>query len=197
MGVQLEALGIRRNWHESESKLIMIEMTVESVRINLATQQRVVILKSTQQERYLLIWIAHPEAFAIAVELQGTTSTRPLTHDLLKNVITDLGAKITSIVISDLIDEIYYARIVLDVNGKHVEVDSRPSDAIALAVRTKTSIYVEESVLDRAGVVLEQNEEQPGSTSKTDDQAESEEDNLDAYRDFINSLDVLDEFGND
>ncbi|HEX4203066.1 MAG TPA: bifunctional nuclease family protein [Ktedonobacteraceae bacterium] len=175
----------------------MIEMTVESVRINLATQQRVVILKSTQQERYLLIWIAHPEAFAIAVELQGTTSTRPLTHDLLKNVITDLGAKITSIVISDLIDEIYYARIVLDVNGKHVEVDSRPSDAIALAVRTKTSIYVEESVLDRAGVVLEQNEEQPGSTSKTDDQAESEEDNLDAYRDFINSLDVLDEFGND
>jgi bifunctional DNase/RNase len=175
----------------------MIEMTVESVRINLATQQRVVILKSTKQERYLFIWIAHPEAYAIAVELQGTTSPRPLTHDLLKNVITELGAKIVSIVISDLIDEIYYARIVLDVAGRHVEVDSRPSDAIALAVRAKTPIYVEESVLDRAGVALEQGEEQQPQRSKSESKQETEPDNLDAYRDFINSLDALDEFGKD
>lgn len=175
----------------------MIEMTVESVRINLATQQRVVILKSTKQERYLFIWIAHPEAYAIAVELQGTTSPRPLTHDLLKNVITELGAKIVSIVISDLIDEIYYARIVLDVAGRHVEVDSRPSDAIALAVRAKTPIYVEESVLDRAGVALEQGEEQQPQRSKSEAKQEAEPDNLDAYRDFINSLDALDEFGKD
>src|SRR5512135_1640366 len=139
----------------------MIEMTVESVRINLATQQRVVILKSTRQERYLFIWIAHPEAYAIAVELQGTTSPRPLTHDLLKNVITELGAKIVSVVISDLIDEIYYARIVLDVAGRHVEIDSRPSDAIALAVRAKTPIFVEKSLLDRAGVALKQSNEPP------------------------------------
>jgi bifunctional DNase/RNase len=175
----------------------MIEMTVESVRINLATQQRVVILKSTKQERYLFIWIAHPEAYAIAVELQGTTSPRPLTHDLLKNVITELGAKIVSIVISDLIDEIYYARIVLDVAGRHVEVDSRPSDAIALAVRAKTPIYVEESVLDRAGVALEQGEEQQTQKSKSESKQDTESDNLDAYRDFINSLDALDEFGKD
>lgn len=175
----------------------MIEMTVESVRINLATQQRVVILKSTKQERYLFIWIAHPEAYAIAVELQGTTSPRPLTHDLLKNVITELGAKIVSIVISDLIDEIYYARIVLDVDGRHVEVDSRPSDAIALAVRAKTPIYVEESVLDRAGVALEQGEEQQTQKSKSESKQDTEPDNLDAYRDFINSLDALDEFGKD
>jgi len=172
-------------------------MTVESVRINLATQQRVVILKSTKQERYLFIWIAHPEAYAIAVELQGTTSPRPLTHDLLKNVITELGAKIVSIVISDLIDEIYYARIVLDVAGRHVEVDSRPSDAIALAVRAKTPIYVEESVLDRAGVALEQGEEQQPQRSKSESKQDTEPDNLDAYRDFINSLDALDEFGKD
>jgi uncharacterized protein len=172
----------------------MIEMTVESVRINLATQQRVVILKSTQQERYLFIWIAHPEAYAIAVELQGTTSPRPLTHDLLKNVITELGARIVSVVIADLIDEIYYARIILDVEGRHVEIDSRPSDAIALAVRTKAPIYVEESVLDRGGVALEQSEEQPLPRPKTESR-EEEPDNLDAYRDFINSLDVLDDFG--
>src|SRR5437660_11341073 len=134
-----------------EDAITMVEMTVESVRINLATQQRVVILKATKQERYLFIWIAHAEAYAIAVELQGTTSPRPLTHDLLKNVISELGAKIVSIVISDLIEDIFYARIVLDIAGRYVEVDSRPSDAIALAVRAKIPIYVEESVLERAG----------------------------------------------
>ncbi len=174
----------------------MVEMTVESVRINLATQQRVVILKATKQERYLFIWIAHAEAYAIAVELQGTTSPRPLTHDLLKNVIGELGAKIVSIVISDLIDEIFYARIILDVEGRHVEIDSRPSDAIALAVRAKTPIYVEESVLERAGVALEQNDESPPPRTKSEPRR-VEDDNLDAYRDFINSLDVLDEFGKD
>lgn len=173
----------------------MIEMTVESVRINLQTTQRVVILKATRQERYLLIWIAQAEAYAIAIELQGTSSPRPLTHDLLKNVINDLGAKIVSIVISDLIDDIFYARIVLDVAGRHVEVDSRPSDAIALAVRAKATIYVEESVLERAGVALENNEETISPTTETRQEHEAEDDNLDAYRDFINSLDVLDEFG--
>ncbi|HYL42020.1 MAG TPA: bifunctional nuclease family protein [Ktedonobacteraceae bacterium] len=176
----------------------MVEMTVESVRINLATQQRVVILKARDQERYLFIWIAHAEAYAIAVELQGTTSPRPLTHDLLRNVISELGGKIISIVISDLIEDIFYARLVLDVDGRHVEVDSRPSDAIALAVRAKTSIFVEESVLDRAGVALETSEEPTSQKIEhRKDKKEFDQDNLDAYRDFINSLDVLDEFGKD
>ncbi len=173
----------------------MVEMTVESVRINLQTSQRVVILKATKQERYLFIWIAHAEAYAIAIELQGTSSPRPLTHDLLKNVIHDLGANIESVVISDLIEDIFYARIVLDIAGRHVEVDSRPSDAIALAVRAKTSIFVEESVLERAGVALENSDET--LSSKTEMRKDLEPDNLDAYRDFINSLDVLDEFGKD
>jgi bifunctional DNase/RNase len=176
----------------------MIEMTVESVRINLQTSQRVVILKAAQNERYLFIWIAHAEAYAIAIELQGTSSPRPLTHDLLKNVIEDLGAKIESIVISDLIDDIFYARIVLDVAGRHVEVDSRPSDAIALAVRARTPIYVEESVLERAGVALEASDDTSiSSKGETRREREAEYDNLDAYRDFINSLDALDEFGKD
>jgi len=175
----------------------MIEMTVESVRINLQTTQRVVILKATRQERYLLIWIAQAEAYAIAIELQGTSSPRPLTHDLLKNVINDLGAKIVSIVISDLIDDIFYARIILDVAGRHVEVDSRPSDAIALAVRAKSPIYVEESVLERAGVALENSEEAIAPAAETPSERDTENDNLDAYRDFINTLDVLDEFGKD
>ncbi|HEX4715966.1 MAG TPA: bifunctional nuclease family protein [Ktedonobacteraceae bacterium] len=171
----------------------MVEMTVESVRINLQTSQRVVILKATKQERYLFIWIAHTEAYAIAIELQGTSSQRPLTHDLLNNVIHDLGANIESVVISDLIEDIFYARIVLDVAGRHVEVDSRPSDAIALAVRAKTPIFVEESVLERAGVALEASEET--LSGKSVPKRDEEPDNLDAYRDFINTLDVLDEFG--
>jgi bifunctional DNase/RNase len=181
----------------------MVEMTVESVRINLATEQRVVILKATKQERYLFIWIAPSEAYAIAFELQGTTTLRPLTHDLLKNVITDLGAKIVSIVISDLIDDVYYARIVLDVAGKQIEIDSRPSDAIALAVRAKTPIYVDDAILELAGVVPEQDDEAQktsrGSIEKSISKSSSraEEVNLDAYRDFINSLDALDEFGKD
>lgn len=175
----------------------MIEMTVESVRINLQTSQRVVIMKTTKQERYLFIWIGHTEAYAIAIELQGTNSPRPLTHDLLKNVIYDLGAKIESIVISDLIDDIFHARIVMDIAGRHVEVDSRPSDAIALAVRAHSPIFVEDSVLERAGVALEANDEP--ITPKIDGRKDREVsyDNLDAYRDFINSLDVLDDFGKD
>jgi len=166
----------------------MVEMTVDSVRINLATGQRVVILKDMKVDRYLFIWIANAEAYAIAMELQGTTAPRPLTHDLLKSVITELGGTMTNIVISDLVDDIFYARLVIDADGRHVEVDSRPSDAIALAVRAKVPIYVAESVLERAGVTLENPEEQQ-------EQQKQEKDNLDIYRDFINSLDVLDEFG--
>ncbi|HEY7125065.1 MAG TPA: bifunctional nuclease family protein [Ktedonobacterales bacterium] len=166
----------------------MVEMTVESVRINLATGQRVVILKDMKVDRYLFIWIANAEAYAIAMELQGTTAPRPLTHDLLKSVITELGGKMSNIIISDLIDDIFYARIVIDANGRHVEVDSRPSDAIALAVRAKVPIFVAEQVLERAGVTLESQEEQQ-------EQQKQEKDNLEVYRDFINTLDVLDEFG--
>ena len=136
----------------------MIEMTIESVRINLATQQRVAILKAKTQERHLFIWIAHAEAYAIAIELQGTKSPRPLTHDLLKNVISGMGGNILRVEVSDMIDEIFYARIVVDVAGKQIDFDARPSDAFALAVRTKTPIFVEESVLERTGVTLDTNE---------------------------------------
>jgi bifunctional DNase/RNase len=155
-----------------EGQKTMIEMTVDSVRINLATQQRVVILKALQQERYLFIWIAQPEAYAIAVELQGTPSLRPLTHDLLKSVISEFGANIASIVITDLVDEVYYAHILLDLAGKHMEIDARPSDAIALAVRAKTPIYVEDDILERAGVTLEHKDEDGKSGAEAKSEAE-------------------------
>jgi len=174
----------------------MVEMTVESVRINLATNQRVVILKDAQGERYLFIWIANPEAYSIAMELQGTTSPRPLTHDLLKTVISELGGTMTSIIIAELIDDIFHARLVMDANGRHVEIDSRASDAIALAVRTKVPIYVTDSVLDQAGVTLQSMEEREESApTASRREKDRQQDNLDVFRDFINSLDVLDEFG--
>jgi bifunctional DNase/RNase len=172
----------------------MVEVSVESVRINLATSQRVVILKDAQTDRYLFIWIANPEAYSIAMELQGTSSPRPLTHDLLKTVITELGATLSSVIINDLIDDIFYARLVLDVEGRHVEIDSRPSDAIALAVRMKVSIFVADNVMEQAGVAVQEGVDLDEAQSATREQAATA-DNLDVYRDFINNLDALDEFG--
>ena len=172
----------------------MVEVSVESVRINLATSQRVVILKDAQTDRYLFIWIANPEAYSIAMELQGTSSPRPLTHDLLKTVITELGGTLSNVIISDLIDDIFYARLVLDANGRHVEIDSRPSDAIALAVRLKAPIYVSESVMEQAGVTVQEGVDLDESSAASHESA-AEPDNLDIYRDFINTLDALDEFG--
>src|SRR3972149_4050432 len=113
----------------------MIEMVVESIRVSLMNYQRVVILKEKLSDRYLPIWIGPAEADAIAVQLQGIAVARPLTHDLLRSVIDALGAKVNSIVVNDLNNDTFYARIILSVDGRQMEIDSRPSDAIALAVR--------------------------------------------------------------
>ena len=127
------------------------------------------------------------------MELQGATPPRPLTHDLLKTVIVELGGKVESIVISDLIDDIYHARIILDANGRHVEVDSRSSDAIALAVRMKAPIYVSDKVMETGSVKLvggEDRGERRPSESKSSSATQLD---LEVYRDFIESLDILDE----
>jgi bifunctional DNase/RNase len=145
----------------------MIEMSVDSVRINLATQQRVVILKALDQDRHLFIWIAHPEAYAIAVQLQGTVSSRPLTHDLMKNLLERVGAKVIRVEISDVVDEIFYSAIILDVAGEAMEVDARPSDAIALAIRANAPVFVAEQVLEKSGVHIDQEEKVPTSPLET------------------------------
>ena len=112
----------------------MIEMTIDSIRVSLMNYQRVVILKEKMAERYLPIWIGPAEADAIAVRLQGVTVPRPLTHDLLHSVIDALGATINSIIVSDLKNDTFYAKIMLNADGGLLEVDSRPSDALAPAV---------------------------------------------------------------
>ncbi len=134
----------------------MIEMTIESIRVSLMNYQRVVILREKNADRYLPIWIGPAEADAIAVRLQEVSVARPLTHDLLRSVIDALGATVSHVVVNDLANDTFYARIYLDVDGRTLEIDSRPSDAIALAVRSQAPIYAEESVLNKAGVRLDQ-----------------------------------------
>src|SRR5690349_6443096 len=133
-----------------------VEMVVESIRMNLLYPHRVVMLKEVRRERYLPIVIGVPEADAIAIKLQNHEVPRPLTHDLLCNMIGTLGARVTKVVVNDLSGETFFARIIMDVAGRHVEVDSRPSDAIALAVRLGVPIFVEESVLERGAIEPEE-----------------------------------------
>ena len=173
----------------------MIEMTLDSIRVSLMNYQRVVILKEKIADRYLPIWIGPAEADAIAVKLQGVTVPRPLTHDLLHSVIDALGATINSVIISDLKSDTFYAKIILNVDGMQMEVDSRPSDALALAVRAEVPIYAEEAVLDKASILLDKETGKPlyeqGETGGK--VSEEEMKRMSAFRDFINTLD-LDDF---
>jgi len=167
----------------------MIEMTIDSIRVSMMNYQRVVILKEKEANRYLPIWIGPAEADAIAVKLQNVELARPLTHDLLQSVIATLGASVKFVVVSELQNDTFYAKLSLSVDGMQVEVDSRPSDALALAVRVRVPIYVEESVLDKAGIVLDEETGKPVSEGKVDEQ---EMKGLSAYKDFINTLDLED-----
>lgn len=173
-------------------------MTIESIRVSLMNYQRVVILKEKNADRYLPIWIGPAEADAIAVRLQEVAVARPLTHDLLRSVIDTLGATVEYVVVNDLSNDTFFARIMLQVDGRSLEIDSRPSDAIALAVRAQVPIYVDESVLDRAGVKLDE-EGQPlegavESAERTGEVSPEELEKLSPFRDVIENLD-LEDFG--
>jgi bifunctional DNase/RNase len=158
--------------------------------------QRVVILKEKEADRYLPIWIGPAEADAITVRLQDVAVARPLTHDLLRDVMEKLGAQVEYVVVNDLADDTFYARILVAVNGERMEIDSRPSDAIALAVRVQVPIFAEDAVLDKAGVALDK-EGQPiekGAPQEPIGKVNEEElQRMSAFRDFIESLD-LDDF---
>ena len=159
----------------------MIEVKIDSIRVSLMSNHRVVILKDLDSERYLPIWIGPYEADAITVQLQEVEVARPLTHDLLKTLITQLGGKILHIVVNELRSDTFYANIIVERNGQRMEIDSRPSDAIALAVRANVPIYVEESVMEHAAITPEE-------------EAESREETPSAFKDLIEGLD-LDKLG--
>ena len=174
----------------------MIEMSVEGIRVSLMNYQRVVILKEKDADRYLPIWIGPAEADAITVRLQDVSVARPLTHDLLRDVLERLGAQVDSVIVNDLTDDTFYARILLNVNGERIEIDARPSDAIALAVRVQVPIFAEDSVLEKAGVQLDQEGQPVERTSQQEPTSKVDEEELQrmsAFRDFIQSLD-LDDF---
>ena len=170
----------------------MIEMSVESIRVSMMNYQRVVILKEKDSERYLPIWIGPAEADAIAIKLQGVSPPRPLTHDLMESVIEILGASIDSVVVNDLQNDTFFAKLILGVNGEPIELDSRPSDAMALAIRTNAPIFINEDVLDRAGIIIDRETGNPMPQAKSGKSEATEEElkSLSAFNDFIDGLNL-------
>ncbi len=161
----------------------MIEVNLETIQISLVSSQRIVVLKEAVGERYLPIWIGPCEAEAISVGAKGVEVLRPLTHDLIVSILDTLDAVLLYIHISDLADNTFYARLVMEVGSDELEIDARPSDAIAIAVRLGVPIYVNEPVLEEAGVVPE-----PDIMK----QSLSDLENLGVFRDFLSSLDIDD-----
>ena len=153
--------------------------------MHLPTGQHVVILKEKHADRYLPIWIGPFEANSIAMKIQGMAPERPITHDLMTTTFGELGIAVNRIVVTSLIEEVFFARLHLKQNGREIDVDSRPSDAIALAVRFECPIFVVSEVLERAGVIPEKDEEEP-APDKLD------EDRLAVFRDLVNSLNLPD-----
>jgi bifunctional DNase/RNase len=183
----------------------LVEMQIESVRVHMLSNRHVVILKDNEGDRYLPIWIGAWEASAIAMRLQGLAAERPLTHDLFAAALDRLGVRVERVVISELTDETYHARIHLERDGVQVEVDARPSDALALAVRAEVSIFAADDVLAQAALAADPDEE----VGEDDEDAHAESDRprrrrppiesvgdapadprLDMFRDFVNSLEV-------
>ncbi len=177
----------------------MLEMTIDSIRVSPMNYQRVVILKEKDADRYLPIWIGPAEADAIAVKLQDLSVPRPLTHDLLRTVIDTLGGSVNHILVSDLQNDTFYAKISIQANGEAKEIDCRPSDAVALAVRAQVPIYAEESVLEKAGILLDKETGKPigvdtGDAERPAEVNEEELRRMSAFTDFIDTLD-LEDFG--
>jgi uncharacterized protein len=173
----------------------MIEVTIDSIRVSLMSQHRIVVLKEENGSRFLPIWIGPFEADAITLQLQGIDAPRPLTHDLLKTIIETLGGEVIHILISGLEKNTYFARIVLDVDGDNIEIDSRPSDAIALGVRVSAPIYVAEEVMDHAGLQPEEEislAEGVAASSAPREAGEEggQEEDLGVFTDFVEGLDL-------
>jgi hypothetical protein len=171
----------------------MKEVTIEALRVSLMNYNRVVVLKEKDADRYLTIYIGAAEADAIAIRLQDVSVQRPMTHDLMTNVMQELGANVTKVVVTEVRNDTYYARLFLDVNNEQVEIDSRPSDAIALAVRAEAPIFVEDAVIDQAGVLLDDEGLVSSDDEGRPEPVKPEElEKMSAFRDFIESLDMDD-----
>ncbi len=164
----------------------MIQVTIDSVRVSLMSPQRVIVLRQLNEDRYLPIWVGPYEDEAISVALQEIEMARPLTHDLLKNVITLFGAKILRIEIIALRENIFFGHIVTEQNGEIIKIDSRPSDAIAMAVRAHVPILIDPSVMDSAGIFPEENIEDEPQADEAN--ASQSDERLSIFEDFFDQL---------
>jgi hypothetical protein len=177
----------------------MVEVVIDSIRVSLMSQQRIVILREKQAERYLPIWIGVYEAESITIALQEVEVTRPLTHDLLKNIFHELNARILRVEVVALRDDTFFGNIVAEADGRTLNIDSRPSDALAIAVRAHVPILVTRSVMDTAGITPEEDlQEEESSKAKTaaEPEVEGGEERLSVFQDFFDKLD-LEDLGND
>lgn len=180
----------------------MVEVVIDSVRVSLTNQQRIVVLREMDTERYLPIYIGPYEAEAITIALQEVEVARPQTHDLLKNMMSTLNARLLRVEVVSLRDDVFYGNLVVETSsGRTIDVDSRPSDALALAVRAHVPILVSQEVLDSAGLIPEQDmQNQEGSAASSAEtgaalgaasQPEDEsEHRLSIFEDFLQNLEM-------
>jgi bifunctional DNase/RNase len=133
----------------------MYEMVIYGVSFDLVGKQPIVLLKTADGNKFLPIWIGHPEAAAILMKLQGASTPRPMTHDLLADVLEQLDAEVTRITVTELRDNTFYASITVQQNGSEIEIDSRPSDAIAIAVRAEAPIFAADRVIEESAIEFE------------------------------------------
>ena len=171
----------------------MIEVVIDSIRVHLMAPQRVIVLKQTGSERFLTIWVGPYEAEAITIALQEVEVARPLTHDLIKNIFNAFNARITRIEIVRLRDEIFYGNIVAEVDGREIHIDSRPSDAIAIAVRAHVPIFVHQSVMEEAGREPERDMPETSAPAKKAPPVpltDEGNDRLSVFKDFLDKLDL-------
>lgn len=172
----------------------MIEVVIDSVRVSLTNQQRIVILKDKQSEKYLVIWIGPYEAEAITIALQEIEVSRPQTHDLIKGILAALNARLVRVEVSSLSEDVFFGNLVIETDGKQVNIDSRPSDALALAVRYHVPILVSSDVMENAGISPEKDIQntapEPGGEI-IEETAESKN-RLSVFEDFLEKLDIDD-----
>lgn len=179
----------------------MVEVVIDSIRVSLMSQQRIVILREQNADRYLPIWIGVYEAESITIALQEVEVARPLTHDLLASIFRQLEARILRVEVVALRDDTYFGNIVVEKNGNLLNIDSRPSDALAVAVRAHVPILVARAVMDSAGIIPEEDLQEesalPDQAAAEPGASEEGDERLSVFQDFLEKLDLDEDEGDE
>lgn len=168
----------------------MVEVVIDSIRVSLMNQQRIVLLRDLDMERYLAIWVGVYEAEHLTIALQEMELARPLTYDLFKNMISSLDAQILRVEVVALRDETFYGNIVMEIDSRIINIDSRPSDALNLAIRLHVPIFVARDVMETAGIVPD--EDEVDVDEETSETQAGGEDRLSVFEDFLDQLNIDD-----